>query len=100
LDDCREAGLGCRELGKRAERRRLCGGARRAAVRGRGGAGGVLPLLARRGEHAEALLGSCRGFLHADSYAGFNTLFAADPKTGTARLAEVACWARARPQIL
>jgi hypothetical protein len=30
----------------------------------------------RRAEHAEALLGSCRGFLHADGYAGFNALFA------------------------
>jgi transposase len=53
----------------------------------------------RRGEHAEALLGSCRGFLHADGYAGFNSLFALDPKTGTARLTEVACWAHARRKI-
>jgi len=53
----------------------------------------------RKGEHAEALLGSCRGFLHADGYAGFNTLFAADPKTGTSRLAEVACWAHARRKL-
>ena len=30
----------------------------------------------RKGEHAEALLDTCRGFLHADGYAGFNTLFA------------------------
>jgi Transposase IS66 family len=52
-----------------------------------------------RGEHAEALLGSCRRFLHADGYAGFNTLFAADPKTGTSRLAEVACWAHARRKL-
>src|SRR5712691_3863434 len=50
----------------------------------------------RRGEHAEALLGNCRGFLHADGYAGFNALFALDPKTGQPRLTEVACWAHAR----
>ena len=53
----------------------------------------------RRGEHAEALLGSCRGFLHADGYAGFNSLFALDPKTGTARLTEVACWAHVRRKL-
>jgi transposase len=53
----------------------------------------------RRGEHAEALLGSCRGFLHADGYAGFNALFAVDPKTGQPRLTEVACWAHARRKL-
>jgi circadian clock protein KaiC len=35
----------------------------------------------RKREQAEALLGSCRGFLHADGYAGFNALYAQDPKT-------------------
>jgi transposase len=53
----------------------------------------------RRGEHAEALLGNCRGFLHADGYAGFNALFALDPKTGQPRLTEVACWAHARRKL-
>jgi transposase len=53
----------------------------------------------RRAEHAAALLGSCRGFLHADGYAGFNSLFADDPKSGQARLTEVACWAHARRNI-
>jgi transposase len=53
----------------------------------------------RRGEHAEALLGSCRGFLHADGYAGFNNLFVVDPKTGQPRLTEVACWAHARRKL-
>jgi transposase len=53
----------------------------------------------RKGEHAEALLGSCRGFLRADGYAGFNTLFAPDPNTGTARLTEVACWAHTRRKL-
>jgi len=47
----------------------------------------------RRGEHAEALLGSCRGFLHADGYAGFNTLYEPEAATGQPRLVEVACWA-------
>jgi transposase len=45
------------------------------------------------------LLGSSRGFLHADGYDGFNTLFARDPNTGTARLTEVACWAHARRKL-
>jgi len=53
----------------------------------------------RKGEHAEALLGACSGFLHADGYAGFNTLYAADPKTGQARLTEIACWAHARRKL-
>jgi transposase len=53
----------------------------------------------RRAEHAEALLGNCRGFLHADGYAGFNSLFADDPKNGQPRLTEVACWAHARRAI-
>jgi transposase len=53
----------------------------------------------RRAEHAEALLGGCRGFLHADGYAGFNSLFAQDPKSGKPRLTEVACWAHARRNI-
>jgi transposase len=53
----------------------------------------------RRAEHAQALLGSCRGFLHADGYAGFNNLFAADSTSGQPRLTEVACWAHARRAI-
>lgn len=53
----------------------------------------------RRGEHAAALLGSCRGFLHADGYAGFNALFADDPITGQPLLTEVACWAHARRKL-
>jgi transposase len=53
----------------------------------------------RKGEHAKALLGSCRGFLHADAYAGFKELYVTDPKTGRPRLAEAACWAHARRGI-
>jgi transposase len=53
----------------------------------------------RRGEHAAALLGSCRGFLHADGYAGFNALFVNDPKTGQQRLTEVGCWSHARRKV-
>ena len=69
----------------------------------------------RKGEHAEALLGSCRGFLHADAYrafgpiprrdvsgadrAGFGGLYDADPVTGQAPLVEVACWSHARRKL-
>ena len=53
----------------------------------------------RRGEHARALLDTCRGFLHADGDAGFNELYAPDPMTHQPRLHEVACWAHARRKI-
>ncbi len=53
----------------------------------------------RRGEHAAALLGYCRGFLHADAYAGFNALYQPEPITGKARLIAVACWSHARRKI-
>ena len=77
-----------------------------AVVRDERAFGGATPPAAfyrysanRCAEHAHALLGSCRGFLHADGYAGFNDLFVNDPKTGKARLTEVACWAHARRNI-
>lgn len=48
----------------------------------------------RKAEHARALLETCRGFLHADGYAGFAWLYQPDPRTGAAApLTEVACWA-------
>jgi hypothetical protein len=50
----------------------------------------------RKGEHAQRLLEGCSGFLHADGYAGFERLYAADPLTRQARLSEVACFAHAR----
>jgi transposase len=53
----------------------------------------------RKSEHAEALLAGCRGFLHADAYAGFKNLYHPDPLTGDVRLVEVACWAHARRKI-
>jgi transposase len=53
----------------------------------------------RKAEHAEALLGQCRGFLHADGYAGFNRLYDIDPKRGEPRLIEVACWSHARRKV-
>jgi transposase len=53
----------------------------------------------RKGEHAEALLGQCRGFLHADGYGGFQSLYMPDPKTGLPRLTEVGCWSHARRKI-
>ena len=53
----------------------------------------------RKGVHAQALLKSCRGFLHADAYSGFDRLYAPDPITGQTHLIEVACWAHARREI-
>jgi transposase len=51
----------------------------------------------RKAERAHALLKGCRGYLHADGYAGFGGLYEADPRTGApAPLKEVACWAHAR----
>ena len=50
----------------------------------------------RKGEHAQALLAGCRGFLHADGYAGFNRLY--EP-AGLAPLTEVGCWAHARRKL-
>ena len=34
----------------------------------------------RMGIHAEALLGTCRGFLHADGYAGFEKALPTNPR--------------------
>jgi hypothetical protein len=56
----------------------------------------VLYLADRRAEHAEALLGNCRGFLHDDGYAGCHLLYVPDPSTGESRLIEIACWSHAR----
>jgi transposase len=53
----------------------------------------------RKAEHAEALLRTCRGFLHADGYAGFNGLYELDPKRAEPRLTEVACWSHVRRKI-
>jgi transposase len=50
----------------------------------------------RKGEHAQALLTSCRGFLHADGYAGFNRLY---QPAELAPLTEVGCWAHARRKL-
>ena len=50
----------------------------------------------RKGIHAEALLGTCRGFLHADGYAGFERLYRPTTPGGEPPLVEVACWSHAR----
>lgn len=50
----------------------------------------------RKALHAEALLGSCRGFLHADGYSGFERLYRPTTPTGEPPLIEVACWSHAR----
>jgi len=46
--------------------------------------------------HAETLLAGCRGFLHADGYAGFGKLYQPTTSTGDPALIEVACWSHAR----
>ncbi len=53
----------------------------------------------RKGVHAQALLGSCRGFLHAHGYAGFDALYTPITPAGDAPLVEVACWSHARPKF-
>jgi transposase len=50
----------------------------------------------RKAIHAEALLGTCRGFLHADGYAGFEQLYRPRTPGGEAPLIEVACWSHVR----
>ena len=39
----------------------------------------------RKGIHAQALLGRCRGFLHADGYAGFDSLYRPTRRTARRR---------------
>jgi transposase len=53
----------------------------------------------RTGERAETLLAGCKGYLHADAYAGFNRLYDPNHHTGQPRLLEVSCWAHARRKI-
>jgi transposase len=50
----------------------------------------------RKGVHAKALLVDCRGYLHADGYAGFDQLYEPTTATGDPALIEVACWSHAR----
>jgi transposase len=54
----------------------------------------------RKAEQAQALLKDCRGYLHADGYSGFKSLYGSNPLTGQPPpLIEVACWAHARRKI-
>ncbi len=53
----------------------------------------------RKGIHAQALLGSCSGFLHADGYAGFDRLYRPTTPDGEPALIEVACWSHARRKV-
>jgi len=53
----------------------------------------------RKGEHAEAMVKGCKGYLHADAYSGFTALYEPDPTTGKPNLIEVACWAHGRRKI-
>jgi transposase len=50
----------------------------------------------RKGIHAQALLGRCHGFLHADGYAGFDSLYRPTTPDGAPPLIEVACWSHVR----
>jgi len=50
----------------------------------------------RKGIHAETLLGACRGFLHADGYAGFKKLYQPTTPQGDPSLVEIACWSHVR----
>ena len=53
----------------------------------------------RKGIHAEALLGDCRGFLHADGYARFNQLYRPTKPGGNGQLIEVACCSHFRRKL-
>src|SRR4051794_6592300 len=53
----------------------------------------------RKGVHAQALLASCGGFLHADGYAGFDKLYVRTTPVGAPALIEVACWSHARRKL-
>ena len=50
----------------------------------------------RKGIRAEALLGTCAGFLHADGYSGFDRLYRPTEPGGEPPLIEVSCWSHAR----
>ena len=83
----RHAGSGARSRpGQDQDRPTMDGGARRAPVRVDGAAGRLLSLLARPQGRARACPArGCRGYLHADGYAGFAGLYEADPETGAPR---------------
>jgi hypothetical protein len=49
----------------------------------------------RKGIYAEALLGTCNGFLHADGYGGFDQLYRPVTSNSEPRPVEVACWSHA-----
>ena len=53
----------------------------------------------RKGIRAEALLGTCLGFLHADGYTGFDRLYRPTEPGGDPPLIEVACWSHVRRKI-
>jgi len=53
----------------------------------------------RKGIRAEALLGTCLGFLHADGYTGFDRLYRPATPNGEPPLIEVACWSHARRKL-
>ena len=50
----------------------------------------------RKAVHAEALLGPCRGYLHADGYSGFDRLYKPTTPAGEPPLRAVVCWSHVR----
>jgi len=53
----------------------------------------------RKSIRAEALLGTCHGFLHADGYTGFDKLYQPTTPGGEPPLIEVSCWSHVRRKI-
>jgi transposase len=53
----------------------------------------------RKGIRAQALLGTCQGFLHADGYSGFDRLYRPTKPGADPPLIEVACWSHVRRKI-
>jgi hypothetical protein len=52
----------------------------------------------RKGMRGGELLKGCKGFLHADAWPGFDSLYEDGP-AGPAKLEQVSCWAHARRKI-
>ena len=63
-------------------------------------AGRLLSLLAGpQGHPRPGAAGRCRGYLHADGYAGFDSLYRPTTPDGAPPLIEVACWSHVRRKL-
>ena len=83
--------------GQDQDRAAVGAGARRAPLGFGRARGRVLPLLGRpQGRPCRGAARGCRGFLHADGYAGFGKLYQPATPTSDPDLVEVACWSHAR----